>query len=151
MFDTISLTNFIWIVAGIVLTVLEFIIPGVITIFFGFGALFTGILSIFFDISLNIQILIFLGSSVISLVFLRKYLKAVFVGLKKDNTYSSINSSEHIGKTAIAESRIGPKLRGTVLFNGTVWEADSSEEIEKGDPVIITGVESIIFQVTKKV
>ena len=149
MFEVIGLTSFIWLVAGIVLTVLEFVIPGVITIFFGLGALLTGILSIFLDISVNLQIFIFLGSSVVSLIVFRKYLKAVFVGFKKDSPDTTQNISEHVGKKAVAQSRIGPNIRGTVMYNGTVWEAESEDEIQEGDTVRITGLTSIVLQVVR--
>ena len=149
MFDTIGLTSFIWIIMGIALTVLEFVIPGVITIFFGFGALFTGILSIFLDIPLNGQIFIFLGSSVVSLVLFRKYLKSIFVGHKQDNPDTTRNISEHVGQKAVARSKISPNKRGTVLYNGTVWEAESVEDIEKGETVQIIGLDSIVLKIVK--
>ena len=149
MFDTIGLTSFIWIITGIALTILEFVIPGVITIFFGFGALLTGILSVFLDIPLNGQIVIFLGSSVLSLIFFRKYLKSIFVGHKRDNPDPTRNISEHVGKKVIARSKISPNKRGTVLYNGTVWEAESVEDIEEGETVQIIGLDSIVLKVVK--
>ena len=149
MFDTIGLASFIWIITGIALTVLEFIIPGVITIFFGFGALITGILSVFLDIPLNGQLFIFLGSSVVSLIFFRKYLKSIFVGYKQDNPDTTRNISEHVGKQAVARSKISPNRRGTVLYNGTVWEAESVEDIEEEETVQIIGLDSIVLKVVK--
>ncbi len=149
MFDTIGLASFIWIITGIALIVLEFAIPGVITIFFGFGALLTGILSVFLDIPVNSQILIFLGSSLVSLIFFRKYLKSIFSGYKKDNPDTTRNISEHVGKKAVARSNISPDKRGTVLYNGTVWEAESVEDIEKGETVQIIGLDSIVLKIVK--
>ena len=149
MFETIGIAGFIWLVAGVVFTVLEFAVPGVITIFFGFGAILTGILSAFLNISLNSQIFIFLGSSLLSLALLRKYLKNVFVGFKKKNSDPVDSLSEHVGKKATVRTKISPSKQGTVLYNGTVWEAESIEDIEEGDTVQIIGLDSIVLKVIK--
>lgn len=149
MFDTISLASFIWLILGVIFVVLEFLIPGVIIIFFGFGGLLVGVLSLFLGFSINSQILLFLGSSVVFLILFRRYLKGIFTGFRKDNADTTRNISDHVGKRAVVQTRITPSSQGTVLYNGTVWEAESVEEIEEGETVQIIGLDSIVLKVVK--
>jgi membrane protein implicated in regulation of membrane protease activity len=74
----------IWFVLGLVLILLEFQIPGVVTVFFGIGAWATAILCLFFPIDLASQLFVFLVVSVLSLVFLRKWLKSYFDNKSRD-------------------------------------------------------------------
>ena len=68
----------IWFLIGLVLLVLEFSAPGLIIAFFGVGAWVVALVTLFIDISLTTQLIIFLVTSVLMLVFLRKYLQKVF-------------------------------------------------------------------------
>ena len=70
----------VWFIAGLAMLLLEFIIPGLIIFFFGVGAFVVALLCIFFDIPINYQLLIFLGSSVLLLVILRRELSNTFMG-----------------------------------------------------------------------
>ena len=65
----------IWFVAGFVLFLLEFMLPGLILFFFGVGAWIVAILSFFFDISLNFQIIIFLGAALLTILLFRRGMK----------------------------------------------------------------------------
>jgi membrane protein implicated in regulation of membrane protease activity len=62
----------IWFARGFILLVIESAAPGIIIIFFGVGAWIVALVCLFFDISLNVQLLIFIVSSVVLLVTLRK-------------------------------------------------------------------------------
>ena len=70
----------IWFLIGIALLIMEFAAPGLIIAFFGFGACVVAIVCLVTDISLNAQLIIFISSSVLSLLCLRKWLKAIFLG-----------------------------------------------------------------------
>ena len=50
----------IWFLVGILLLVMEFMLPGLIIAFFGVGACVVAIVCMFADISLNAQLLIFI-------------------------------------------------------------------------------------------
>ncbi len=138
----------IWFLIGLVLLLLELAIPGLIVIFFGVGAWFTALCLKFFDIGINVQLFIFLTSSILSLAVLRKYLKNKFF---RENT-SVINDldDEFIGKTATAETSLKTGIVGKIIFKGTTWNAISDSDIEIGKQVKITGKESITLHVTKK-
>ena len=139
----------IWIIIGFVLFLLEFVLPGLILFFFAVGAWIVAILCLFLDLSVNEQLIIFLISSVVTILLLRKWLSKI---LWKRKHSSELLEDEFLGKTAKAETAISPGQNGKVDFKGTTWQAASEDTIEKGENVIIIGNESILLLVksTKK-
>ncbi|KAA3610426.1 MAG: NfeD family protein [Calditrichaeota bacterium] len=132
----------IWFVIGLVLLILEFSAPGLIIAFFGFGAWVVAGVLLFVDISLTTQLLIFLISSILLLVLLRKTLKQVF---KLDSFVDQNEEDEFIGQHAIVTKKIGPNKPGKVEFKGADWVAESESELAVGTHVTITARESIKF------
>lgn len=132
----------IWFIVGLFLFLLEFAIPGLILFFFAIGAWFVAALTLFFHFSIDVQLFIFLGSSIISVMLFRKWLKNVLYGRKKTN---DLIEDEFIGKTAQAETSISSGKNGRVDFKGISWDAASEDNIEKGEQVIITGNDSILL------
>ena len=132
----------IWFIIGFVLLLLEFALPGLIVMFFGVGAWVVALVLLFTDISINTQIIIFLVSSLLSVLLLRKWLKQRIYSRKRLNDY---DDNELIGKTCKAETAIIPGEIGTVNFKGSNWQARSDERIEAGENVIIIGNDSIIL------
>ena len=144
-----SLNNFlsapvIWFLLGLVFMLLEFILPGLIVLFFGIGAWVTAILTYFFDFNLNVQLVIFIISSLSSLILLRKYFQKIFVG-KNDSVDDELE--EYIGRTATAAVDFEKGKAGKVIFKGTNWTAFSDSEIKEGEEVKIVGKESIKLKV----
>lgn len=131
----------IWFIAGFIFFLLEFVIPGLILFFFAVGAWVVAIISLFVDLSINSQLLIFLATSIITIILFRKWVKKV-IWVKK---YASEIEDEFIGKTGKAETTIGPGQNGKVDFKGTIWDARSGDVIDKGEQVIIVGNESILL------
>ena len=53
-----------------------------------------------------------------------------------------------VGKEGVARSQLHPE--GDVFIHGEIWKAEADETIEKGEKVIVTGVENLTLKVTKK-
>ncbi len=132
----------IWFGIGLAFFLLEFVLPGFILFFFGAGAWIVGIMTLFFDVSLNVQLLIFLGSSVLSVLMFRNWVKQK-IGMTPVSKETL--QDEFIGKVARAETPISPGTNGRVEFKGTLWDACSEDRISPGEQVIITGNESILL------
>ena len=130
-----------WFAIGFIFFILEFVAPGFILFFFGVGAWTAAVCLLIFPISLNVQLLIFLCASVITLLVFRKYLSRFM----RTKTSKNELAHEFVGKTAIAQTSIGPGRNGKVEFHGTSWDARSEESIDPGQKVIITGNESILL------
>lgn len=140
--DTFLTAAVIWIILGFVFFLLEFVIPGLILFFFAVGAWIVAILCLFLDLSINEQLIIFLISSIATILLFRKWLSKI---LWKRKHSSELLEDEFLGKIAKAETAISPGENGKVDFKGTTWQAASVDEIEKGDNVVIVGNESILL------
>ncbi|WDN89922.1 hypothetical protein BuS5_02892 [Desulfosarcina sp. BuS5] len=132
----------VWFIIGLVCAVAEFILPGLIIIFFGIGAWCSALLLLVLDVSIFFQILIFILCSTLSLVFLRKR-----VSFKKE--YAKDATEDFIGKRARAQESFTKGEFGKVFFKGTSWKAETLSEniIKNGDYVKITGQDSLTLLV----
>ena len=137
----------IWFLVGLVLLIMEFALPGLIIFFFGVGAWVVVLVCLITDIGINTQLIIFIVSSVLSLLCLRKWLKGVFLGHTGSKQDLKQNLEEFVGQKAVVKEKIVPKLGGKVEFHGTNWEAHADEEIEAGATVEIIGKDNITLKV----
>ena len=145
------LIPFVWFLLGLLMMVGEVFIPGFVIFFFGLGAVVNGILTAVFPFlrsRIVFQILIWLGTSGLSLFLLRKYFARIFKGRfleKKEET-------EPTGKTAKVIEEIRPDKPGRVRFQGTSWRAICYDEtFQKGDKVEILKQENLTIVVTKSI
>ncbi|MBI9099483.1 MAG: NfeD family protein [Spirochaetaceae bacterium] len=98
-----------------------------------------------------IQLIIWMTSSVLSLIFLRKKFSNTFSGRIHKNQTDSF-----IGKTAVVIDEIGPNSPGRIRLRGTSWKAESlnNNKIFSQDKVTIIGrkeSESLTFIVEKSI
>ena len=138
-FENISV---IWFVIGLLFFVLEFVLPGFILFFFGIGAWIVGVTTLFTDISLSAQLVIFLVSSIVTVVFFRNWVKKK---LGMNRATADVLEDEFVGKTALCISAIAPGANGKIEFKGASWDASSTDNINAGETVIITGNKSILL------
>ena len=140
MADFLLQAEVIWFLIGLGLIVLELIVPGFVLIFFGIGAWVTALVCLFFGIELNTQLLVFLGSSLLSLALLRRVLKKRYMDR---NAQDADLEDEYIGRTAIALNSFTAGQTGKVSFKGSSWAAESNQPITEGQQLRITGYKSI--------
>jgi membrane protein implicated in regulation of membrane protease activity len=129
---------------------MEFVLPGLIIAFFGIGAWIVALVCLFSNYvqdSVNVQLTIFILSSVLSLMCLRKWLKGVFLGHAVSKQNLKENLEEFIGQKAVVKETITPKAGGKVEFHGTNWAAEADEEIAEGAVVEIIGKDNITLKV----
>ncbi|MGB4400767.1 MAG: NfeD family protein [Daejeonella sp.] len=132
----------IWFIIGFALFMLEFAVPGFILFFFGIAAWIVAVITLFIDISLNLQLMIFLGSALITVALFRKYLKDK-LGMYRETP--KLLEDEFIGKVGYAETEISPVRNGKVDFKGTSWDASSADTIAPGQQVQIIETKSILL------
>jgi inner membrane protein len=149
MFENIlSKPELFWFFIGLGLFLLELVIPGFFIFFFGLGAWVTALVCLFGEPGINLQIVIFALTSVLSLVGLRRLIQRKFF-------YSRANLSagvedEFTGKEALATSDFGFGKTGKVEFKGTTWTGESKSEIKRGQRVIIIEKENFKLLVEPK-
>ena len=137
----------IWFIAGLIMLLVEFAIPGLIIFFFGIGAWLVALICLFTDISVNLQLILFLIASLLLLISLRKWLKNIFVGRIGQNESVDELLQEFVGKKAVVTREINPQTEGKVEFHGTNWNAEADEKIDKGTSVEIIGKNNITLKV----
>jgi len=137
----------IWFLIGLLLLLAEFAIPGLIVLFFGIGAWIVAGVCLVTDVSLNMQLGIFIGSSVLSLVCLRSWLKGMFVGHVKGKQDLTQDLDEYVGERAVVTQAIAAKRPGKVELHGTSWTAEADGEIAEGAAVEVVAKENLTLKV----
>ena len=138
----------IWLIIAGVCFIVEMATVGFFIFWFGVGALFSMIVSIFIPESIPIQCAVFVITSVI-LLFLTKPLVNKFT--KKDKKIDT-NSYSIIGKTGIVTQDINPiHSVGLVKVSGEVWSAKTTDGsiIEKGSEVKVIKIDGVKVVVEK--
>lgn len=126
----------IWIIAGLILMALEFIIPGAIIVFLGMAAIIVGAL-IYTGLIASI-LHSFIAWFIISLL-LMVVLRSLFVKYFEGNSYVQNVDEDEDSKGKIVEviEDIEPFKDGRIKYLDTTWNARSDDEIKKGNKAII--------------
>jgi inner membrane protein len=148
MANIFSRPELFWFILGLVLFLMELVIPGFFIFFFGLGAWVTALICLIGEPGTNMQILIFAVISVLSLIALRRIIQKKFF-YSKENLSEEVED-EFTGKEALATTDIGPEMKGKVEFKGTTWKAESKSEIKKGQTAIIIEKENFTLIVEPK-
>ncbi len=130
-----SRPELIWFIIGLLLFLLELVLPGFVIFFFGVGAWITALLCLIADPGINLQVVVFAVTSVLALIALRKVLqKKLFFA--RDGQ-SEVIEDEFTNKEATALASFKPGEQGKVEFKGTTWKAESESPVKEGEKVII--------------
>jgi membrane protein implicated in regulation of membrane protease activity len=137
-----------WLSAGIILLVLEMLVPGFFLFSFGVASIITGLVA-YLGGNMVIQLSVFCFSSLVIFLSLRPVFQRYFVS---ENQSVLTGPESLIGKRGRVTVRIeNVKNSGRVNVNGEDWKALSStgEDIEEGQSVVVLKVESINLIVAK--
>lgn len=143
-----SKPEIVWFIIGLVLFLLELVIPGFVIFFFGVGAWITALLCLIAEPGTNLQVVVFAITSVLSLLIFRKMIQKKFFYVREDR--SDAVEDEFTGKEARAVADFDADKRGKVDFKGTSWKAESDSEIKAGQIVIILEKENFKLKVEPK-
>lgn len=125
-----------WIILGLVLIMLEFVLSGLVTVFLGIAALLVGAL-VFAGLIDDTAWAIALFSlfSLLLLAVARRYFRRWMLG-KETRAYDSGDSAGLAGHRAIVA---GPfhDGSGVVVYRGARWQAQASVPLEDGQMVRI--------------
>jgi len=141
----------IWLLLGIVLVFSELMLPGLVIIFFGIGALATSLLT-WQQVTTDIhsQLLAFIGVSVLTLGLLRRYFRHLFGAEAVPKEETSTNFTLELGKIVPVVEWIDPdELGGKVRYHGTMWAARSEDKLAPGESARIVGCDNLTLIVEK--
>lgn len=139
---------YFWLIAAIILVIIEIFTAGFGSICFAFGALGAAIAD-YAGASLTWQLVIFAVVSLLAFVFVRPF---VIRFLERKNKDVKTNADALVGRKGIVIEEINPKTHsGHVKVDGDEWKAisETGEGIAEGTEVEIIGRESIVVTVRK--
>lgn len=139
-----------WLILGVAFMLIEMALPGFIIFFFGIGALVVSGAVLLGLEDINIQMLIFIFTSLITLIIFRKKGKKYFEGKVTGKNQTDETIENIIGQKARAVTDIIPGgIDGKVEFHGTLWNAVSDERIEKDSVLEIISRDNLTLKVKK--
>ncbi len=131
----------VWLVAMIVLLIIEGIVPGLVSIWFAIGA-FAAMISAILGAPLWLQVLWFFAVSILTLCLTRPFAKK-YVNSRATPT----NADMLIGKECVVTEEIDNVLgTGTVTVGGKVWTARTEEpdgKAETGKVMTVVKIEGV--------
>ena len=136
-----------WLIAFVVLLVVEIITLGLTTVWFAVGAI-AAFLAAYAGISILVQIIVFLVVSIVLLIVTRPIVMKYF-NQKRERT----NAESLIGQKAIVIETIDSIHGvGRVTVNGMEWSAKTDESglIKKDEIVSIKGIQGVKLIVEKE-
>ena len=141
--------NWIWFIAGIILTLAEFVIPGFVICFFGGAALIVGVLQWLFPaLTLAWQLLLFAVFGVLLLIGCRRFMPGIFRG-GESAAESDIDNDGVAGENCVCSEAISPGVPGKVDFRGSLWSASADESIEAGTVCVVISRNNLTLNVRK--
>ena len=136
----------IWLIASAIMFIMEIFTVSFLLFFPAVGA-FIAFLCAIFGASMQVQIIVFVTSSILLIAFIRPIVTKFF---KTNNV--AMNSQSVVGKNAIVIKAIDNLHgKGQVKVAGEIWSAVSStdEDIEEGATVIVLKIEGVKLIVKK--
>ncbi|MZR63149.1 NfeD family protein [Alcanivorax sp. DP30] len=126
-----------WIIAGLVLVIGEFVVSGLVVIFFGIAALIVGSLKFLGLLDdTTWELTLFAVISLMSLIFVRRFLNDKLMGQERESEGNE-DSAGLIGQRATVAEPFNNGT-GTVNYRGARWQAQSSQPLDAGQMVRIT-------------
>ena len=130
-----------WLVAMVVLLVVEAVVPGLISIWFAIGAL-AALISALFHAPLWLQLVWFFAVSILTLVLTRPFVRKYV-----NSRVTPTNADMAVGKEAVVTEGIDNlRGRGAVMLDGRVWTARMARDgqnAEEGDTVRVLRIEGV--------
>lgn len=136
-----------WLIAMVVLLIIEAVVPGLISIWFALGAL-AALVAALFHAPFWLQVVWFLVVSILTLLLTRPFVKKYV-----NNRVTPTNADMVIGKDAVVTEAIDNlKGKGAVRLNGKVWTARMADEntaAKVGETVRVLRIEGVKVIVEK--
>lgn len=135
-----------WIIAGLALSLLELIVPGVYLIWFGFAAFVVGIAVYFLPIELTTQLIVFaIASGILAVIGVAVY-RYVFSKAQVPAEYKNLNNTaeQYVGQlVTVAED--AEDNRTKVKIGDTYWLASCQKAFKQGDTAKVVGVKDSLI------
>lgn len=139
-----------WLIIGVILFVLELVLPGFILFFFAVGALVTAFVAYLLPIGAAWQLALFMACSLLSLFLLRDVIQRRF--FKEKPGLQDVDADQVLipeGERGVVSVTIAPPGEGRVKCAGSSWRATADERIEEGEIVAVVRQKGLVVHVEK--
>ena len=137
----------IWVIAGLLLILLEFAIPGFIIFFFGAGALLIALLQWLVPAPLAWQLIAWAALSAALLFGCRYFMPQVFCGTAAKKPVDADEQFTEEGENAVVVEAAAAGAYGKVEFQGSLWQARFETEHAAGDRVTVVRRENLTLYI----
>ncbi|MEG3619083.1 NfeD family protein [Magnetovibrio sp. PR-2] len=145
VFDEVTFWH--WLIAGVVLLILEMFAPGVVFMWLGLAALLTGVVSwLSPDMAMEWQLIVFAVLSVISVVAGRMYLKKR--PLQTDHPTLNQRGQQYVGRHFTLEEPIEGGF-GKIKVDDSTWKV-AGDDMAAGTKVEVVAAEGVILKVESR-
>ncbi|MGI9406013.1 MAG: NfeD family protein [Hyphomicrobiaceae bacterium] len=141
--SALGLGGWTWVILGLVLMILEAIVPGVFLIWFGTAAIVTGVVSVMFDLGLSAQFLTFGVFAAISVLFGWRY--GQYAVGESDRPNLNVRGRQYVGRTFELEEDI-VNGQGRMKVGDSTWRVNGPDA-KVGATVRVTGVKGASLEV----
>lgn len=138
-----------WAVAGMVLIMLELVVPSFFILWFGLGALLVAAVMALFELSITMQIVLWSISSICMVTLWFRYFKR-----DRHKTLIGTSAGDVIGEAGLLTRAVAPFEMGVVRFQRPIlgadqWPCMAQESLQAGDRVVIISVKGNYLNVRK--
>ena len=134
-----------WFILGVVLFVLEFMLPGVHFLWFGLAAVVVGVLAMATGVTWPFQVIAFGIIAVLTVFVVRRYVRTG--GAITDQPDLNERGQQYIGRSLVVEQAI-QNGRGKVRVGDTVWQAEGPD-VPAGARVKVTAARGTVLVVER--
>jgi membrane protein implicated in regulation of membrane protease activity len=113
-----------WLIAALILVILEMIVPGIHFLWFGMAAILVGVIALATGIDWQWQLLIFGVLSIATALFVRRYVTSQ--NTPSDQPGLNERGSYYIGRIVVVEEAI-ENGRGRIRLGDTLWAAEGPD------------------------
>ena len=133
----------VWVIAGLLLVLFEFAVPGFIIFFFGVGALLVALFEWLVPAPLAWQLIAWAGISGALLFGCRRYLPQVFRGTSAKQPVDAGEQFTDAGENAVVVEGAAAGAFGKVEFQGSLWQARFETAHAAGEHVSVIRRENL--------
>ena len=141
---TVSMSAF-WLIAMVLLLIIEMIVPGIVSIFFAFGAL-AALIAALLLAPMWLQLAWFFAVSILTLILTRPFVKKYV-----NSRVTPTNADMAVGRDAIVTEAIDNlHAKGAVMLDGKIWTARTEKDtvvINAGEIVRILRIQGVKLSV----
>ena len=135
-----------WVIAGLALSLLELIVPGVYLIWFGFAAFVVSIAVYFMPLEFTTQLIVFaIASGIFAVIGVAVY-RYIFSKAQVPAEYKNLNNTaeQYVGQlVTVAEDTADNRTK--VKIGDTYWLASCQKPFKQGDTAKVVGVKDSLI------